>query len=125
MLYIKEVKNGGIVRTDITQNNVYAKCSKCGHEFRVDLASLFRANSENPYTAEITCPKCTAEFFAKFAVTKEELQKLVSVFGKLGYKGKVIKLLSDYGIKSAAELENAECTIFAFDLLNRISEVRK
>lgn len=122
MLYVKENKKGNTVRTPLSADNTYTKCAECGREFKVNLIDLMKSGCGKPFTADMVCPKCAAKFFIFRSVTKEELQGFVSLFRKLGYEDEIGKLLSDYGIKSIAELDADDYADFANDVVTIVTE---
>ena len=60
MYYVKfEVAEGVTIRSEITDENVYCTCPKCGAEVRVDLADVVTEDGLDLYGTAIFCESCS------------------------------------------------------------------
>ena len=66
MFYLKtQMPNGGVVKTEITDENVYTRCPDCGRELPVDLVEVFSDGKGDLYSTSIICSACTKQRGAK------------------------------------------------------------
>ena len=62
MFFVKEkISDTMEVGIRITNNNVYAKCPKCGYEFKVDLNEVFEGELIDLFGTALYCEKCSEE----------------------------------------------------------------
>ena len=66
MFYLKtQMPNGGVAKTEITDENVYTRCPDCGRELPVDLVEVFSDGKGDLYSTSIICSACTKQRGAK------------------------------------------------------------
>lgn len=65
MFYIKERIHGGVeVKIDITDENVFCRCPRCGSEVAVDLEDVLSSGGDL-YGTSVFCDKCAEKMMRK------------------------------------------------------------
>lgn len=60
MFYVKtNLGEGAVIKTEITDENVFTRCPQCGSEFSVDLADVFTDGEGDLYGSSIYCESCS------------------------------------------------------------------
>ena len=59
MFYVKREIDGTIIKEEITAENVFTVCPKCGKELQVDLAEIFPDGEIELEGTAIICEDCT------------------------------------------------------------------
>jgi hypothetical protein len=95
MFYLKtQMPNGGVAKTEITDENVYTRCPDCGRELPVDLVEVFSDGKGALYSTSIICSACTKQRGAKrthlegIKITVDGLALLSDTLCRAGYAKK-------------------------------------
>ncbi len=65
MFYVKERINGGAeISIDITDENVFCRCPRCGSEVAVDLENVLSSEGDL-YGTSVFCDKCAEKMMRK------------------------------------------------------------
>lgn len=60
MFYVKQQVSGNAeIRIDITDDNVFCRCPKCGRETRVYLDEVLRGEDSDLYGTAVFCDECS------------------------------------------------------------------
>lgn len=122
MFYIKtKLPSGKVIKTEITDENVYTHCPGCGREFPVDLLEVFSGEGDL-FSTRIVCPECTKKHFEKQKPTMEDIVLLATALCRLGYSKQVLRLYDDFGISAIQELESQDYSAYADALLSAVAE---
>jgi hypothetical protein len=120
MFYIKTKKpNGKMLKTEITDENVFTQCPECGVEMNVDLAELFSDGEGDLYSSSVICSVCTMKrrkkrhFSEGVTVTHNGLALLTDVLNKAGYGELVYDLFIRFGIEELTDLAPDQYKPFA------------
>lgn len=120
MFHIKtKLPSGKVVKTEITDENVYTHCPDCGREFPVDLFEVFSGEGD-VFSTRIVCPECTKKHFAKQMPAMEDIVLLTTALCRLGYGKKVLRLYDEFGIGAIQELEARDYGAYADALLSTV-----
>lgn len=66
MFYIKtKLPDGKMVKTDVTDENVFTHCPECGKEISIDLAELFSDSESDLYGTAVYCDECSRKIRSK------------------------------------------------------------
>lgn len=123
MLYIKtKLGDGRIVRSGIQENNTYAVCSECGKEIPIHLDEVFSADNADPLDADIVCPECTRNHFAKQKPSMEDIVLLATALCRLGYSKQILRLYDRFGISAIQELGVQDYSAYAEALLSAVAK---
>jgi len=105
MFYMKtKTPDGKTVKTEITDENVFTHCSKCGGEVSVDLAELFSDGEGDLFSTGVICADCTQKRMKKHGgfrninITSDGIALLVEVMTRAGLGEAIRHLLPLYGV---------------------------
>lgn len=125
MFYLKtKMPNGEVVKTDITDENVYTRCPDCGRELPVDLVEIFSDGKGDLYSTSIVCSACTKQRGAKrthldgIKITVDGLALLSDTLCRAGYCKEVRDLFDEFEIDSVSNLAPGQYEPFAEALKN-------
>ena len=125
MFYLKtQMPNGGVVKTEITDENVYTRCPDCGRELPVDLVEVFSDGKGDLYSTSIICSACTKQRGAKrthldgIKITVDGLALLSDTLCRAGYGEEVRDLFDEFEIDSVSNLAPGRYEPFAEALKN-------
>ena len=125
MFYLKtQMPNGGVVKTEITDENVYTRCPDCGRELPVDLVEIFSDGKGDLYSTSIICSACTKHRGAKrthldgIKITVDGLALLSDTLCHAGYCKEVRDLFDEFEIDSVSNLAPGRYEPFAEALKN-------
>ena len=111
MFYLKtQMPNGKVVKTEITDENVYTRCPDCGRELPVDLVEIFSDGKGDLYSTNIICSACTKQRGAKrthldgIKITVDGIALLSDMLCQAGYSAQVQDLFDEYEIETVQEL---------------------
>ena len=103
MFYIKtKLPDGKMVKTDVTDENVFTHCPECGKEISIDLAELFSDGNGDLYSSAVICEGCMAKRIKKYKhlkdinITADGLALLSEVLIEAGYGEEIQVILSGY-----------------------------
>ena len=129
MFYLKSKQpNGKVIKTEITDENVFTRCIECGEELSIDLAELFSDGEGDLYSSSIICAACTKKRTGNrrhmdgIIVTVDGLALLSDTLCMAGYGEQVIDLFNDYEIEMVQELEPEQYEPFAEALRSLATE---
>ena len=123
MFYIKsKLANGKMVKTDITDENVFTCCPECGREFAVDISEIFSDGEGDLYSTNIICCACTNKrrHIDGLTITADGLALLSDVLCKSGYGEQVFDLFDKFEIEDIKELTPKQYESFA-DALSELA----
>ena len=125
MFYLKtKMPNGEVVKTDITDENVYTRCPDCGRELPVDLVEIFSDGKGDLYSTSIICSACTKKHGAKrthlngIKITVDGLALLSDTLCRSGYGEEVRSIFDEFEIDSVSNLAPGQYEPFAEALKN-------
>ena len=125
MFYLKtKLANGRVVKTDITDENVFTRCTDCGRELPVDLAEVFADGEGDLFSTSIICSACTKKHGAKrthldgIKITADGLALLSDTLCRAGYGEEVRDLFDEFEIDSVSNLAPGQYEPFAEALKN-------
>lgn len=121
MFYIKtKLPSGKVVRTDITDENVFTSCPGCGRELPVDLAELFSDGEGDLFSTNIFCAACTTKkrneksrHIDGLTITADGLALLSDVLCQSGYVEQVYDLFDRFEIEAVQKLTPEQYRPFA------------
>lgn len=60
MFYVKsQINEDAYIKIDITDENVFCTCPKCGSEVLVDLAEVFQNEEIDLFGTDVYCTECS------------------------------------------------------------------
>ena len=125
MFYIKiRTANGTVIKTDITDKNVFTCCPKCGKELPVDLAEFFSDGEGDLFSSGIICSACAKEhkkrrFLDDCNITIDGLALLSDVLCQTGYGEQVQQVLYDhFMVESVGDLKPDQYRSYANALID-------
>ena len=125
MFYLKtKLANGKVVKTDITDENVFTCCPECGRELPIDLVEVFADGEGDLFTTSIICSACTKNRSKKrthldgIKITVDGLALLSDTLCRSGYGEEVRSIFDEFEIDSVSNLELGEYEPFAEALKN-------
>lgn len=122
MFHIKtKLPSGKVVKTEITDENVYTYCPDCGREFPVDLLEVFSGEGDI-FSTRIVCAECTKKHFTQQKPAMEDIVLLTTALCRLGYSKQIIRLYDEFGISAIQELETQDYGAYAEALLSAVSK---
>lgn len=122
MYHIKTKLPGGkVIKTEITDENVYTCCPDCGVEFPVDLLEVFSSEGDL-FSTSIICPECTKKHFEKQKPAMEDIVLLATALCRLGYSKQVLCLYNKFGIGAIQELEARDYGAYTDALLSAVAK---
>lgn len=66
MFYVKsKINDESEIRVEITDENVFTICPKCGQEHAVDLSEIFSDGHSDLFSTSVYCRKCSDEHSKK------------------------------------------------------------
>ena len=100
MFYVKEQRlNGGIVKIEITDENVFTRCPDCKRELSVDLVELFSDSDGDLFSTRVVCSACTKKkstsrrkFMDGMKISTEALALLADSLCGAGY-GELVEMI--------------------------------
>ena len=111
MFYLKtKLANGKVVKTDITDENVFTCCPECGRELSIDLVEVFSDGEGDLFSTSIICSACTKKRSEKcrhndgIKITVDGIALLSDMLCQAGYSAQVRDLLDEYEIEAVQEL---------------------
>ena len=111
MFYLKtKLANGKVVKTDITDENVFTCCLECGRELSIDLVEVFSDGEGDLFSTSIICSACTKKRSEKrrhnsdIKITVDGLTLLSDTLSRAGYGEQVHALFDEYEIEAVQEL---------------------
>ena len=111
MFYLKtKLANGKVVKTDITDENVFTCCLECGRELPIDLVEVFSDGEGDLFSTSIICSACTKKRSEKrrhnsdIKITVDGLTLLSDTLSRAGYGEQVHALFDEYEIEAVQEL---------------------
>lgn len=120
MFYLKaKLANGKVVRTDITDENVFTRCPDCGRELSIDLVEVFSDGEGDLFSTSIICSTCTKKRAEKrrhidgVKITVDGLALLSDTLCQAGYGEQVYGLFKEYEIEAVQELAPEQYEPFA------------
>ena len=120
MFYLKtKLANGKVVKTDITDENVFTRCPNCGRELPVDLVEVFSDGEGDLFSTSIICSACTKKRAEKLRhndsikITVDGITLLSDLLCQVGYSAQVYDLFDEYEIDAAQELVPEQYEPFA------------
>lgn len=120
MFYLKtKLANSKVVKTDITDENVFTRCPDCGRELPVDLAEVFSNGEGNLFSTSIICSACTKKSAEKCShndrikITVDGIALLSAMLCQAGYSAQVQDLFGEYKIAAVQELVPKQYESFA------------
>ena len=54
-----KVKDGSIVNAELSAENIYSLCGKCGKEMRIDICEFTQEGCFEPDNSQMYCPECS------------------------------------------------------------------
>lgn len=62
MFYVKsQINEDAHIKIDITDENVFCTCPKCGTEVLVDLVEVFQDGESDLFGTDVYCTECSKE----------------------------------------------------------------
>ena len=129
MFYIKTKQHSGkMVSTEITDENVFARCPECGREMPVDLAEIFADGEGDLISTQVLCAACTKESTKRRLSSEENkipmdgITVLANVLRKAGYWRELSALFDLFEIEDMCELEPNQMRPFS-DALTSLAVV--
>jgi len=120
MFYTKtQLPGGKVVKTEITDENVYTHCPDCGRELSVDLVEVIEDGEGDLVSTSIICSACTRKRIVNkchaegISITADGLAWLVKTLCVAGYGEQVSDLLEEFEITSVFGLKPDELEMFA------------
>ena len=120
MFYLKtKLANGKVVKTDITDENVFTRCADCGRELPVDLVEVFADGEGDLFSTSIICSACTKKRAEKcrhndrIKITVDGIALLSDMLCQAGYSAQVQDLFDEYEIEAVQELAPEQYEPFA------------
>lgn len=120
MFYTKtQLPGGKVVKTEITDENVYTHCHDCGRELSVDLVEVIADGEGDLVSTSIICTACTRKRIIskchteRLTLTADGLAWLVKTLCGAGYSEEVSDLLEEFEITSVFGLKTDELEMFA------------
>ena len=125
MFYLKtKLANGKVVKTDITDENVFTCCPECGRELPIDLVEVFADGEGDLFTTSIICSACTKQRGAKrthldgIKITVDGLALLSDTLCRAGYGEEVRDVFDKFDIDAVSDLAPGQYEFFAKALTN-------
>ena len=129
MFYIKTREPGArVVRTEITDENVYTRCPDCGRELPIDLAEVFSDGEGDLFSTSIICSACTQKrgkrrtHLAGLKISIDGLALLSDTLCHAGYGEEVRGVFDDFEIESISDLDPEQYEAFANTLKSLAAE---
>ena len=120
MFYLKtKLANGKVVKTDITDENVFTCCLECGRELPIDLVEVFSDGEGDLFSTSIVCSTCTKKRAEKrrhndhIKITVDGIALLSDMLCQAGYSAQVHDLFDEYAIEAVQELVPEQYELFA------------
>ena len=129
MFYLKtKLANGKVVKTDITDENVFTCCLECGRELPIDLVEVFSDGEGDLFSTSIVCSTCAKKRAEKrrhndgIKITVDGIALLSDMLCQAGYSAQVRDLLDEYEIEAVQELAPEQYELFADALKALLAE---
>ena len=120
MFYIKtKLPDGKTVKTEVTDENVFTRCSECGKEISIDLAELFSDGNGDLYSSAVICEGCMAKRIKKYKhlkdinITADALALLSEVLIEAGYGEEIHVILAGFELDDLKYLPEEQYFEFA------------
>jgi hypothetical protein len=120
MFYLKtKLANGKVVKTDITDENLFTRCPDCGRELPVDLVEVFSDGEGDLFSTSIICSTCTKKRAEKLRlndsikITVDGIALLSDMLCQAGYSEQMYGLFDEYEIEAVQELAPEQYKPFA------------
>ena len=120
MFYLKtKLANGKVVKIDITDENVFTRCTDCGRELPVDLVEVFSDGEGDLFSTSIICSACTKKraekcrYNDRIKITVDGIALLSDMLCQAGYSAQVQDLFDEYEIEAVQELAPEQFEPFA------------
>ena len=111
--------NGHVVRTEITDGNVFTLCPECGRETPVTLPEVPSDGVDALSPADISCAGCALaktkghlEARIKVPLTHDGIAWLVDVMESSGFSQDLVRLYDMFGIGAPADLDPCDYAEF-------------
>lgn len=111
MFYLKtKLANGKVIKTDITDENVFTRCPDCGRELPIDLVEVFSDGEGDLFSTSIICSTCTRIRTEKrshsvgIKITIDGIALLLDTLCQAGYGKQLNALFDEYEIEAIQEL---------------------
>jgi len=120
MFYVKtKLTDEATITAELTDENVFNICPKCGKEVAVDIASLFRDGEGDLYSTAVCCSTCSKAInngkshpTTKPPITYDGLVWMTDVLGKSGYGELLSDLFDEFEIDTMGDLAPENYTAF-------------
>ena len=120
MFYIKTRKpNGKVVKTEITDGNVFTLCPGCGRETPVSLPEILTDGVDALFSADIICAGCRVaktkahlEARIKVPLTYDGISWMVDVLEHSGHSQDLVRLYHMFDIGAPADLDPCDYAEF-------------
>ena len=129
MFYLKtKLANGKVIKTDITDENVFTCCLECGRELPIDLVEVFSDGEGDLFSTSIVCSTCAKKRAEKrrhndgIKITVDGIALLSDMLCQAGYSAQVRDLLDEYEIEAVQELAPEQYELFADALKALLAE---
>jgi hypothetical protein len=131
MFFVKtRQQSGKVVRTVITDENVFTDCPECGSELPVDLVELFADCECDFFSTRVYCASCSKNrrnkrhrFMNGMQITTEALALLADSLCDAG-QGEFVKMVFDeFEIEELHELMPHQHEAFAKSLAELVADV--
>ena len=123
MFYLKtKLANGKVIKTDITDENVFTRCPDCGRELPIDLVEVFSDGEGDLFSTNIVCSTCTRKRIEQsghtdgIKITIDGIALLSDTLCQAGYGEQVYDLFDEYEIEAIGELVPEQYVSFANSL---------
>ena len=120
MFYLKtKLANGKVIKTDITDENVFTRCPDCGRELPIDLVEVFSDGEGDLFSTSIICSTCTKirtekrSYTVSVKITIDGIALLSDTLCQAGYGEQVYDLFDEYKIEAIQELVPEQYEPFA------------
>ena len=131
MFYLKtKLANGKVIKTNITDENVFTRCPDCGRELPVDLVEVVADGEGDLFSTSIICSACTKKRAEKcrhngrIKITVDGIALLSDMLCQAGYSAQVQDLFDEYEIEAVQELVPEQYESFADALKALLAEGR-
>lgn len=120
MFYLKtKLATGKVIKTDITDENVFTRCPDCGRELPIDLVEVFSDGEGDLFSTSIVCSTCTRKRTEQSShtdgikITIDGIALLTDTLCQAGYGEQVYELFDGYEIEAIQELVPEQYEPFA------------
>jgi hypothetical protein len=128
MFYVKQDFGYAEVKTEITDENVFTTCPKCGCELNVDLVELFSDREADLCGTAVYCSKYSKERQVRHPskrlkchqpITQSEIARVLRVLQIGGYGEEISEVYHEFGIAYLRDL-----TVDQYEgFINRLEDI--